>query len=48
MNIDFPFHFDGRGRTAYADTDAHIRDLIERCFSPRPASESIDRPLVVD
>ena len=30
MNLDFPFHFDGRGRTAETDTDEHIRDLIEQ------------------
>ena len=29
MNIDYPYHFDGRGRTATTDDDAHIRDLIE-------------------
>lgn len=30
MNIDFPFHFDGRGRTASTDDNAHIRDMIEQ------------------
>ena len=29
MNIDFPFHFDKRGRTAMTDDEDHIRDMIE-------------------
>jgi hypothetical protein len=35
MNIDFPFHFDASGRTATADDDAHIREMIEQLvFAP--------------
>jgi len=30
MDIDFPFHFDSRGRTATTDSDDHIRDMIEQ------------------
>ena len=30
MNIDFPFHFDGRGRTATTNDNDHIRDMIEQ------------------
>jgi len=30
MQIDYPFHIDSRGRTATAETDGHIRDLIEQ------------------
>src|SRR6266568_3340162 len=35
MNIDYPFHFDSRGRTAATDDDDHIRDMIEELlFGP--------------
>lgn len=30
MNIDFPYHFDTRGRTAMADETEHIEDMIEQ------------------
>ncbi len=43
VNIDFPFHFDGRGRTAGAATDDHIRDLIEQVLFTTPG-ERINRP----
>src|SRR5262245_52388005 len=43
MNIEFPFHFNGRGRTADADTDAHIRDLIEQVLFTAPG-ERVNRP----
>ena len=36
MNIDFPYHFDSRGRTAEVDYDAHIRDLIEEVLFTAP------------
>jgi uncharacterized protein len=29
-NIDFPFHFDQRGRTAQTSGDQHIRNMIEQ------------------
>jgi phage baseplate assembly protein W len=43
MDIDFPFHFDGRGRTAEAATDEHIRDLIEQVLFTSPG-ERVNRP----
>jgi uncharacterized protein len=30
MQVNFPFRFDGSGRTAVADDEKHIRDLIEQ------------------
>jgi Bacteriophage baseplate protein W len=43
MNIDYPYHFDGRGRTAATDDDAHIRDLIEQVLFTSPG-ERVNRP----
>ena len=43
MNIDFPIHLDGRGRTALADDDDHIRDMIEQ-FLFTSAGERVNRP----
>jgi len=43
MNIDFPFHFDGRGRTASTTDDDHIRDMIEE-FLFTSAGERVNRP----
>ena len=43
MNIDFPFHFDHRGRTAVTDDDDHIRDLIEQFLLTSPG-ERVNRP----
>jgi len=43
MNIDFPFHFDHRGRTAAPDDDDHIRDMIEQ-FLFTNAGERVNRP----
>src|SRR5258708_11932571 len=43
MNIDFPFHFDARGRTATTDTDDHIRDMIEQLLFTNPG-ERVNRP----
>ncbi|MGI8587610.1 MAG: GPW/gp25 family protein [Chloroflexia bacterium] len=43
MNIDYPFHFDGRGRTALTDTDDHIRDMIEQILFTNPG-ERVNRP----
>src|SRR5215510_12366265 len=34
MNIDYPYRFDGRGRTAETDDNYHIRDLIDRVNRP--------------
>ena len=43
MNIDFPFHFDSRGRTAATDDNDHIRDMIEQ-FLFTNAGERVNRP----
>jgi phage baseplate assembly protein W len=43
MNIDFPYHFDGTGRTASTDEDGHIRDLIEQVLFTSPG-ERVNRP----
>ena len=43
MNIDFPFHFDGRGHTAETGDDDHIRDMIEQ-FLFTNAGERVNRP----
>lgn len=43
MNIDFPFHFDARGRTASAADDNHIRDMIEQLLFTNPG-ERVNRP----
>ncbi len=43
MNIDFPFHFDSRGRTAVTDDDDHIRDMIEQLLFTNPG-ERVNRP----
>ena len=43
MNIDFPFHIDGRGRTAATDDDDHIRDMIEQLLFTSPG-ERVNRP----
>ena len=43
MNIDYPFHFDRRGRTAATDDDEHIRDMIEEFLLTSPG-ERVNRP----
>ncbi len=43
MNIDFPFHFNARGRTAETGTDDHIRDMIEQLLFTNPG-ERVNRP----
>jgi phage baseplate assembly protein W len=43
MNIDFPFHFDGRGRTAITNYDEHVRDMIEQLLFTNPG-ERVNRP----
>lgn len=43
MNIDFPFHFDSRGRTATTDEADHIRDMIEQLIFTSPG-ERVNRP----
>ncbi len=43
MNIDFPVHFDARGRTASTDDGDHIRDMIEEFLFTNPG-ERVNRP----
>lgn len=43
MLLDFPFHFDGRQRTAATGGDDHIRDLIEQFLFTQPG-ERVNRP----
>jgi phage baseplate assembly protein W len=43
MQIDFPFRFDGRGRTALTDEENHIRDMIEQFLFTAPG-ERVNRP----
>jgi uncharacterized protein len=43
MQIDYPFHFDGGGRTARAGDDKHIRDLIKQILFTAPG-ERVNRP----
>lgn len=41
--LDFPYHFDGLGRTAATDRDDHVRDLIEQVLLTAPG-ERVMRP----
>jgi len=41
--IDFPYHFDRRGRTALADCDNHVREMIEQLLFTSPG-ERVNRP----
>ena len=41
--VDYPFHFDNRGRTADTTADDHIRDLIEQVLFTSPG-ERVNRP----
>jgi uncharacterized protein len=41
--VDFPFRFDGRGRTATTDRDGWIRDLIHQVLLTSPG-ERVNRP----
>ena len=42
-NVDFPYHFDSRGRTAQTDDADHIRDLIYQVLFTSPG-ERVMRP----
>src|SRR5262245_9049703 len=42
-NVDFPYHFDSRGRTAQTDDPEHIRDLIYQVLFTSPG-ERVMRP----
>ncbi|MCP4047397.1 MAG: GPW/gp25 family protein [Gammaproteobacteria bacterium] len=41
--IDYPFQFDGRGRTGQSDEDEYIRELIEQVLLTTPG-ERVMRP----
>ena len=43
MQIAYPFHLDGTGRTATTDQQTHIRDLIEQVLFAAPG-ERVNRP----
>ena len=43
MLIDYPYHFDGRRRTAEADGRTHVRQLIEQLLFTQPG-ERVNRP----
>lgn len=43
MQIDYPYHFDGRGSTAQTGAGAHVRDLIEQVLFTTPG-ERVNRP----
>src|SRR5215203_7393742 len=42
-HVDFPYRFDGRGRTAVTEAVDHIRDLIEQVLFTAPG-ERVMRP----
>lgn len=43
MQIDYPYHFDQRKRTALTSEDDHVRDLIEQVLFTSPG-ERVNRP----
>jgi phage baseplate assembly protein W len=43
MQLDYPFHFDQRRRTAETGDEEHIRDLIEQVLFTAPG-ERVNRP----
>ena len=43
MQLDHPFHFDARERTAETSEDDHVRDLIEQLLFTQ-AGERVNRP----
>ncbi len=43
VNINFPFAFNNRGRTADTDMEKHIRDMIEQVLFTTPG-ERVNRP----
>jgi phage baseplate assembly protein W len=43
IHIDYPLHFDRRGRTALTGADEHVRDLIEQLLFTNPG-ERVNRP----
>lgn len=43
MNVAFPYRYDSRGRTAEADVERHVRDMIEQLLFTSPG-ERVNRP----
>jgi uncharacterized protein len=43
LRFDFPFHLDGRGRSAETGEDDHIRDMIHQVLFTNPG-ERVNRP----
>lgn len=43
MQLDYPYHFDGRRRTGDTTQDEHVRDLIEQVLFTAPG-ERVNRP----
>lgn len=43
MNVDFPFSFDAKGRTASTDDADHVRDMLEELLFTSPG-ERVNRP----
>lgn len=43
MLIEYPYHFDGRRRTAEATPEDHVRQLIEQLLFTQPG-ERVNRP----
>ena len=43
MHVDYPYHVDGRGRTAVTDDADYVRDLIEQVLFTAPG-ERVNRP----
>jgi phage baseplate assembly protein W len=43
MNLKFTYEFNNRGRTADADDNTHIRDMIEQVLFTSPG-ERVNRP----
>lgn len=40
-HVDFPYRFDGRGRTAQTGDEEHIRDLIEQVLLTAPGERAM-------
>ncbi len=43
MQLDYPYRIDGRGRTAVAEADPHLRAMIEQVLFTAPG-ERVNRP----
>jgi phage baseplate assembly protein W len=43
MHIDYPWHFDDKGRTAATSDADHVRDMIEQLLFTSPG-ERVNRP----